>query len=383
MLNMAMRMSSLALSAVLSQAAGDVSLQQALDRPVTLQVTDATIQQVFDLIAASSGAKIEVHKDTFQSLPYGDQTRLSVKLANATLRRKLGPMLSGLALEWKIVADAVHIVPSEALYRIGRRATYDELSTLAAMQTAPLKPSEEGGPVLDQLCRATGAKDLEMRWQVIAADEDKQRAMRRAEKALPGTGAAWLEMLCHGQGWTWYLWGDDILIVDRQTQLRRQLNTLVSLRYQNAELVNVLHDLARQARVMLLLEPGVIKRLPSETRTNFNLIMADASVAQALEVISGATGLQFVTTDDGLRVSAGPLLRGENEPTSAPARNRAPFFVKFSVPSPEGRTVEVFMRGDELPEDLQRAILAEKEQLIVDLRKSLKVRPVEAGTNAE
>ena len=162
--------------------------------------------------------------------------------------------------------------------------------------------------------------------------------------------------------WTWYVLGNQIIILDQKAQTHRQLGRLTSLRYQNANLVTVLSDLARKARVRLVMDPGVMNYLPSEARTNFGMIMADASIEQALQVISGETGLQFTITEEGIRVEASEKLKDGFQ--GGPGRTRTPLFLRMSLPGPNGANIEVFVRADEMSEELLQAILAEKARLL-------------------
>src|ERR1035437_3612247 len=105
-----------------------VSLQQALDRPIdALTVENAPISEVFRRLSEKSGVKFVVDDQTRACLPYGDQTRLDVRMKNATIRKDLSRVLAPEALQWTIENDMVRIVPSEALARMCRRASYDEL----------------------------------------------------------------------------------------------------------------------------------------------------------------------------------------------------------------------------------------------------------------
>jgi len=359
----------LAIAAMPAMAQRDsTELQKALDKPITLKIADAPIGDVFERISKASGVKLVIDADTFACLPYGRQTRLSVTLANATLRKRLGALLAGAALQWEIRGNEVHIRPSEALRRMCRRATYDELKVLAVIHSHEHKPAAKAGPVINQLRKATGNSQLKVNFHVKA---DEKAAIARADRALPATAAAWLDMLCHGRGWTWYLWGDDIIIMDKVRQVQRQLQKQVSLRCQNADLVTVLQDLAGKGKLMLEMAPGVLRYLPDQTRTNFNLVMADASIAQALQVISGATGLKFTPTAAGVRVEASEMLLKRARPTTRRAR-RAPFFVKLTLPLKDGSTVEVFMRADELPDEVVKAIEAKRKKFIAEMREAVK-----------
>ncbi len=361
-------LAAVAVAAAPAAAQGVGTLQRALDKPINLRIEDATIGEVFEKISAASGAKLVIDPDALDYLPYGDQTRLSVTLANATLRKRLDALLAGVALQWQIDGEEVRILPSEPLYRMGRRATYDELRILAGLNTARVEPSDRAGPVLEQIRKVTGTAGLDI---VFHTEIDRDKALARADKALPGSPVAWLDMLCHGADATWHLWGDDILVQSRSTQVKRQLQRTVSLRYQNAALVTVLADLARKGRVQLQMDPGVMEYLPDQTRTNFNLVMADASIAQALEVISGATGLKFDVTAEGVRAGPSDLLKRRMEGATTEPRKRTPYFVKFVLPGPNGTSVEVFMRADELPPELFKAIEAEKDKFVRKLHEEL------------
>ncbi len=344
---------------------GSVNLHRALDRPIQLQLPDATIAEVFAELEKLTGVKFVVEQDALDCLPYGDQTRLQVTLKNLTLRKALSPMLAQQALRWEVDGDLIRIRPTNALYRLCRRATYDELVLLGKLHSQQLKPTAEGGPVVEQLQKLSGLKELRIRFHLKT---DTDAAHKRAERVLPNTPAAYLETLCHGQDWTWVVRGDNIIIVEKLLQVRRQLEQKVSLRYQNSELLTVLLDLARKGRVRLSMAPGVMNYLPASTQRSFNLVMADASIAQALEVISGATGLEFIQTPEGIRVEASESLRSEVQATTQRRRRSARFFVRMTLPGPGGANIEVFMRPEELPPDVLEQIEKAKEQFIRQLR---------------
>jgi hypothetical protein len=345
---------------------GGVSIQQALDRPITLNISSAVIGDVFKKLTEASGVKFAVPDEALDALPYGDQTRMRVNLDNITLRKALTPMLAPQALQWTIEEDSVRILPSEALYRMCRRPSYEELQVLGALHAVTLQPPDKGGDVLVQLRKLTEDKELKIAFHPTG---DREAALKRAERALPATPAQYLDMLCHGQGWTWYLSGDEIVIVDRTRQIERQLQRRVSLQYQGAKIVNVLDDMCRKGRLQLEMDPGVLSLLPADMQSNFNLLMTDATIAQALQVIAGVTGLKFTRTSEGIRVEASEALTKRAE--SQPARKRPPFFVKMTLPSAGGVGMEVYWTPDELPDDLIDAIQDQKGEFMKQLRESL------------
>lgn len=354
-------------AAALPAKADAVALQKALDKAVDFSATDKPITVVFASLSKQTGVKFVIEDDTLEHLPYADQTRLDVKISGVKLREALSRMLAHQGLDWKIADDEVRIVPSEPLYRIGRRAGYDELRTLGKLLTAEIDAVETPAEAIEKLRAATGNENLDVRFRVATK---RREALARAAEALPGTGNQWLDALCRDEGWTWYLSGDELVVLRDKDQVGRQLETRVSLRYQNTKLVEALLDLAGKARVKLAIEPGVLSLLPVQQRSNFSLIMSEASVGQALEVIGGATGLKFTVTGKGVRVAASDVLKAR--PVSAsPRRERPSFFVKLSLPMRNGQSVEVFLRPDDLPTDLADAIEARKDRIIKRLRKEL------------
>jgi len=357
------------------------SVQLVLDKPVDLNITDAPIGQVFQRLTEATGVRFVIGQDVYACLPYGDQTRLAVKLKNVTLRNALSPMLTPQAMEWRIERDAVRILPTAPLLRMIRRAAYEELLGLGRILSARLQPVDKGGVVLDQLRTVTKNKGLKLDFHARTDKKEAAKAgIERANRALPCTGAQWLDMLCHGQGWTWYLQGDEVMILEQKMQIHRQLQREVSLDYQRADLTTVLLDLAHKARVLLSMDPGVMDYVPVETRKNFNLIMSEATIAQALEVISGATGLQFVTENQGIRNEASEKLKKTLEADAGSSSKKTPFFLKTSIPLGGGSSLDAYIRASDLPAEVQTIINAEKAKLVEALLKKYNIATTQPAT---
>ncbi len=353
--------------------AQQADVQQNLDRKVNLEDKDKPISDVFAALTTQSGVKFEIAPEALALLPYGSQTRLNVMLKDKTVRSALTPLLSPVALQWAVEGQAVRITPSEPLLRMCHRATYDELVVLGKLQQAQLAPAagktapaDQFAAALDKLRNITGDHGLQV---IFQANVDQAEAQTRAAKALPCSVTQWLDALC-GPDNTWYLSGSDIIVLERVKQVERQLQRLVSIKYENAQLATVLGDLARQGHVQLTMDPGVLQALPADTRNNFNLMMNDAPIARALEVISGATGLIFTRTSDGINVEA-------KAPTTGQApRPRTSWFLVMELPV-DGTKAQLFLRSDDLPDDLRAAIEARKADFIKKLRAQL-VKPVPA-----
>lgn len=357
----------------LAVAQDAASVQRGLDKTVDVDISDSIVQ-VFKTLQQQTGVKFAIPDSTLAMLPYGDQTRLKVELKHVTLRKALSPMLAGQALDWSVENDVVEIQPKEALFRLGRRATYDELRMLGLIYTTSLQPTAAGGEVVSQLQKITGDRALHI---VTPAGADMQAIFQQAEKSLPCLASDYLDAVCQaGQSWTWYLAGDEINVIEWRVQIERQLQRQVPLQYQNAQLVKVIIELAREARVKLTMEPGVLDLLPTEVKENFNLKM-NASIADAFEVIAGSTGLRFIRASDGIKVEASEALKRKAEVSStqpAPRRSR-PFFVVMSLPAADGNNVQIFFSPDELPPDVVDAIQAQKDQYVEKLRATLPKAP--------
>jgi hypothetical protein len=348
-----------------AQRANEAMIQRKLDSFIDFEASNMPIEGVFSKLGHQTGVKFLVTQDTLDLLPYGSQTNLDVEFKQVRMRDALDRLLSKQALDWEIRDGVVHILPSPPLYRMLHRPSFDELALLSGVMNAQLKGGDGPADALEQLREAVGEPKLRLAIHVPASREE---LLTRAALKLPASGRQWLKGMTHGKGWTWFVSGDAIVILDRKAQMRRQLQKRVSLRHRNARLVNVLLELSTAARAKLHLQPGVLMMLPETQRENLNLIMADATVDQALEVISGATGLVFDVVEDGIRIEASDYLKQEPMVSASTARKeRPPFFVKESLKL-ESMSVEVFYTADDLPEDVIEKILTHRESMIERLR---------------
>ncbi|MBN1942691.1 MAG: hypothetical protein JW849_05285 [Phycisphaerae bacterium] len=354
-------------SAALAQDGGG-ALQRKLDEPVRLNLRNTPLPAVFAALSRQSGVRFDVLPDTYRFLPYGEDTRLDVSLPGQSLRETLSNMLAPQGLAWEVHDKDVRIQPAEPLYRIARRATYDELKRIGQLMTARVKKLEKND-VAATLAGAADGTD----WKVIlpAAWSEKQVEQfgEQFAKAPGGTAADWLDAGC-GPKLTWRLDGEKIIILSRKDQVLHQLERRVSLQYKDAPLMTVLLDLARLARVKLLPAPGVMNYLPPTVRKNFTLAVDDASIDQALKVISGSTGLEFPVSAEGIAVRRaadvpiGPIESRGTEPGGA-----AGVFVQTVIPTSGGRELRVFFVPGDMSTDLQAALEAERRRIVRELEK--------------
>lgn len=372
-----------------ARAADEVAIQRALDKTVNIDLTDQAIGEVFDKITAAAGVPIEIDPLTLQRLPYGRQSRLNVKLKNVTLREGLSQLLARQGLTWRIEDGTVHVLPTEGLARMGRRATYQELRLLGVLYAESLQPVDQAGPAAAQIARKLAGRQADantvqpLRLVPPAGAEDLLDALTViAARRLPATGAEWLDAMTATRDWTWYPWGEEIRLLPKRRQMQRQLQTQVSVDYREADLSAALLDLAGRARVPLRMRPGVLDALPVEARENFSLLVSEASVAQVLEIISGHTGLAFTVTDEGLMVDASEAM--EADAARGRQRQRAEFFLMLPVRLPDGTEADMFLRSADLPEPLREAMKASRDHRIAELLAELPApattQPAEATT---
>lgn len=334
----------LAISAGARADEGQGIVMRALDESVNLTIADSPIQDALAQITAKTGLKVTLDADALALLPHGEQTRLKLTAKNVTLREALTAMLAPMSLEWRVEDSQVVVTPSHPLIRITRRPTFTEVRILSQLAGGKLVA---GQPVQTQLRQITGVEELGLVWQSIS-EPDRDKALASAEARLPATGADYLNALCQGQGWTWYVWGTDVVILPQELQASRQLMKRVSLRYRNQPLLTVLLELADKAHLKLIMDPGVLNALPAPTRDSFTLVI-DSTIAQALQAISGATGLEFKPDKMGIHVVASPALATAPQATTRP---RASVFIMVTIPGPSGETLFVPIRPDDLPTEL-------------------------------
>ncbi len=364
----------LVVSNSLGQAPGGGVLQMRLDKPVKLTVTDKPIGEVFDKLGRVSQVDFKISPDTLEFLPYGSETRLNITIPDVTLRSALSQVLSPQGLNWEVNGDQILILPSEPLYRMCRRATYDEMELLGKILSTPVEALDENKSVVGTLRQALDDKQLKVIFPAAINKSLLAAAFTQACEALPCPAANWLDLMSRPVDLTWYIDGNSVIFIDRKAQVKRQLSRVVSLRYQNARLSNVLLDLGRKGRVKVSMVPGVMQTLPKRVRSDFTLIMADASIAQALEVISGATGLEFPTDDEGFLVKTSLFLELNKDQSAQQAqpttqRQRSRFMLKTVLQKGENQTIDLYITPEYLPEDLRNAIEAERTRIIEELSK--------------
>ncbi len=287
-------------------------INKQLDSQQNLKL-DTTLPDAMQQIGNQTGVRLEADPAVWDLLPWGEQTEIKANIQNRTLRQGLTAITQKLALEFVLGDESVELRPMPALRRLGRRATVDELAVLDLMTATPL-PLDH--PTFRQIVSAVNDKLAELK-SPFAIDDRAADAVadQKINVAANASMADLLEDVCQQTDAAWYPWGKTILLVTREEQIRSQLSKTLSARYTGVDVSQVLLELFQRAGVDFTVDPGAYQKIPAGFRS-IQLMLDNASVQQALESISGFTGLSFDITEKGVHVSypsadvpAGPTTR--------------------------------------------------------------------------
>ena len=337
-------------------------LEEALDQATSLEIENRPLTEAFDEIVRNTGVQVSIAQDTLDLLPYGRNTRLTARIHNISLREGLLQMTAPLGLTFDVHARGIELVPTPALARIGRRATWDELETLAELHAqGPGKVPADVETLMGQL-----------RFQIDQATDPADEFKSALQSVEAQCSDEALTLACQSLDWTWYPSGDHISIVRRIDQ---QLRSPVSLRRTSRKLIDVLQALGQQAGVPVRCEAGALETLPPRTRQNFSMYVENQPFGDALQLVSATTGLGYRVNSDsvtfygaGTRLSGPEARTGIARPLSQPQRLGDPYVGKIALPpGPDGTRVELLIHESDLsPEvnELRRKYLERANQAI-------------------
>ncbi len=320
-----------------------VDVAVALDQPVgPLELRGQDFPSVLQAIGDQAGVPIIAEDAAIDLLPAGSRTRLKdVAIEDGpALRTVLAELLSPLGLSFEIRDDAIMVVPTAPLKRMVRRASWEDLELMRQLSTEYTQENFARFKIQYRITSKVNAP-------AMLADQ-----MARAGQ---GTIAQVLETATGALGWVWLPNGDHIVIRTAEAQIANLMAQRISKRYENTPLARILVDLADMAETPITFEPGMMLKLPPQTANGYTLLLDNATIRQATQLISAETGLVFDIKRDGLFVRL-----AENAADGAPAR-RSAFVGKITIPSKDGSfQYEFLLREDELPED----ILSYRRQIV-------------------
>jgi hypothetical protein len=280
-------------------------INEALDKQVKLDL-DTTLPVAMRAIGEQTGVTIEAAPAVWDLLPWGEQTQIKAKIEGQTLREALDAITRKLGLRFALREHVVQFQPMPALARLGRRSTVQELDALYLLASNPINLGTDR-PMVAQVLEAVDNKLVELKSPF--AIENRANAAARADQQVfvprNATLMDALESLASETRATWYPWGKSIVVVPKEDQVRMQLAKQVTVRFNGADVQQVLTELAARSGVDFAIEPGAIQRLAPEFRT-VRLNLVDASIKQALDTLAGFTGLAYAVREDGVYIWAPP-----------------------------------------------------------------------------
>jgi hypothetical protein len=291
----------LSLSGVTARASVTAELiAKALDSQQNLDL-NAVLPDAMQQIATATGVRLEADPAVWDLLPWGEQTNITAKLRNHTLREDLSAVTRTLGLTFAQTDEAVELRPLPPLRRLGRRATVDELGVLATMSATPVGLQVDR-PTVREVLAAVDGRLREAKSPFAVDDRASDSVLgERIGVARNATVMDALEAVAAQTPVTWYPWGQSIVVLPKEQQVRQQLGHTITVRYAGVDVGQVLLELSQRAGVPFDVEPGAYQRIPPAFR-DVSLLLDDATVQQALETIGGYTGLGFDVTDTGVHV---------------------------------------------------------------------------------
>lgn len=319
-----------------------VLIEQALDQQVDITIKNQPLSSALGLIGEKTGVKLTIAPDVVELLPYGSQTTVaSATLKNVSLRQGLTGMLSNLAMRFRVRDSDVAVEPIEALRRICRKATWTELKHLNKLIKTPWSQQAAG--------------ELPIHYQIRTSADPAKELMAQAARIGTGSVAEVLEAATDQLDWTWYPWEHSIIVLTRDDQASRFVDRPMSIKYNHTALADVFADLARQAGLRLRLQPGVLAGLPVQTRQSFSLMMRQATIRTALEMISGITGLAYEVTPKEIIIQHTDASKVLATQKATVIRSQDPIVGKINVPSKGGAfQFEFFIRESDLPDSINK-----------------------------
>ncbi len=292
-------LAALALCPGLSASVTSALINKQLDSVQNLAL-DATLPDAMQQIASQTGVRLEADPAVWDLLPWGEQTNIKANIQNHTLRQGLTAITQKLALQYVLTDESVQLQPIPALRRLGHRATVDELGVLDLMSATTLQMDH---PTLGQILSAVDKKLADLKSPFAIDNRAEDSALDQKINVARNTSLAdLLDDVSQQADATWYPWGKTIVIVTKEEQIRRQLTKTLSARYNNVDVAQVLLELSQRADVDFAIDPGAYQKIPAQFR-NIQLMLDNATVQQALESITGYTGLSFDITEKGVHVS--------------------------------------------------------------------------------
>jgi hypothetical protein len=369
----------------------DVALQRALDQPVTLVLKKEPLSGVFKQIAATAKIPLQVDPASYDLLPYGDTTQVSVEFNQSRLRDALQDVLVPLGLQEEVAGNVVLIRPSSALAHIGRRADWEELKLLKELWDTELKPVKggtgaAGGFSLQTSIRAAldGRKDLLVPMAgagesaggagvpATAPGSAQDKALEQINRQLPMSAYRALDMYCQLTNQIWFVeagalyggpTGGTVQIMTQRKWIERQLERPIHISRTNEPLEVVVADLSQQSGIRFVPEPGLYQAVPVIGW----LRVDNATVRGTLDSLQG-NSVAFEVRDDSILLKRVQVTGAEGN-VAAKSDN---IVGRITVPVGEGGKLqmEIFIRESDLTSELNDVRVKRVKEAVEGLQKA-------------
>ncbi len=357
-----------------SAVAQDMSalINQALDQRVKAQF-DTVLPEAMNQISQSTGVRIVADPAVWELLPWGQQTNIQAKIENQTLRQALDAITRKLGLTYVTREDALQLQPVPALRRIGRRGTIQELQALDQLASLPMDTAQDRMTV-KEIVDAVDRKlaDAKTPFSIEYRPGDTVRPDKTVFIPRHSTLAEALESIAKETPLTWFPRDKNIVVIPKEEQIRNQLSKTITLRFAGVDIAQVLTELSQQSGVRFEMEPGALQRVPAEVR-NVQLMLDNSSVLQALDSITGFTGLGYVITPRGVYIW--------NQSSSQPSGKRDRVVGMMTLPE---SGIQVLLFDSQVPQYMKEYLEFRREKELEKVRKLMEqegFRPTEPATN--
>ena len=342
----------------LAQNKTSALINEELDKLAEFQL-NGTLPQAIKEITAKTGVPIEVTPQTYDLLPWGEQTTINAKIANQTLRKALEAITRKLGLTLELRDEAIQIKPLPALRRLGRRATVEELGVLDLLSRTELKLDSDR-PTVKQILAAVDSRLEELKSPFAVENRAQADTIVDAPVAIArsATMLTALEAIPQATDATWYPWGDTLIVRPKADHVREQLAKTITRSWNGVDVSQVLAELANVSGVNFVIEPGAVQRIAGDSR-NIRLVLENAPIQQALESIAGFTGLAWSVNDKGVYIwNAG----------NASGQTREPSIGLLTLDN----GLQVVLRESQVPADLREYVKYKTSQHFEKMRQQMK-----------
>ncbi len=335
-----------------------VLVEQALDAPLELSLTDAKLPELSKAIQDASGVRVVMHPQVMALLPYGAETRVGkAEIRNTSLRYGLAAIFDGLGMTFVInEAHDLEIIPKPAVARLGRPVTWTELDLLSRLSA--LNPGQKPDE-LDAL-----KPMLQFR---VRESDPWTRLSGVLRQAGAGPGDVVLDLACQRLGWTWFPEDRTIVVVSMQEQINRQLGSELYLNLSNRPLMEIFRAVGESCGVPVEIDPAAFQALPADLRQSFTLTVEGYSAREALDAIAAQTGLTYIVTVEGVSFYSAAA---EVRPAAAGMGSADPVIGLIAVDI-GGQTLHVLVRMSDVPPEARPLIDAARAQAVEGLIRTL------------